>query len=129
VSSSSPDRSITRVELTGPPTGVDQLVSAMSGTGEVIHDSRSEPNARGEVTGIAEVVTASGTDVPVPPAAARVTLQAVFTVDLSLWADLSAEETRSRLEESTAELLRAVPGSSDAQARVVSVLRAHAPQP
>jgi len=130
LSSRSATPSFTRVEMTGSPGEVDRLVTVLSGASEIVSDSRSEPDARGEVTSITEVVAHPGpTGVPEAPATAKVTLQVVLEVDLSVWADQSASETSRQLEEDSARLMRAVPGSSNVQTRVVSSRPARAPQP
>ncbi|MFJ1874153.1 hypothetical protein [Streptomyces chartreusis] len=61
-------------------------------------------------------------------ASATVTVQAVFDVDLSRWKDLSPDETSRHIADDAVSLLRTTRGSGEAQARVVSVRAARAPQ-
>ncbi|MGW1506112.1 hypothetical protein ACWCQW_48015 [Streptomyces mirabilis] len=61
-------------------------------------------------------------------AAATVTVQAVFELDQTVWEGLSPVEIRQRVEQDAASLLSAVPGSSEVEARVVSVRPARAAQ-
>ncbi|MEU8779539.1 hypothetical protein [Streptomyces sp. NPDC048606] len=118
----------TRVELKGPPEAVDELVTGLSEIGEIAFDSRSTPDARGEVACIAEVVTA-----PSLPAAGpgelRFVIQTAFDVDPAQWPGASPDEIRARLEETVAVAVsRAVESGSDVTARVVSSRPARAPR-
>ncbi len=129
VSSPSPAPVFTRVEMTGPSSEVGRLMEALSGSAEIRFDSRSDPDARGEVTCIAEVATVPGQQMPAAASASvTVTVQAVLEVDLSRWPDRSLDETSRQIADGAASLLRATPGSGDVQARVVSVRAARAPQ-
>lgn len=94
-------------------------MGALSGCAEIRFDSRSEPDARGEVTCTVALVSVPGQEeaAPVAPDAATVTVQAVFEVNQRVWADLSPRRSGS-----------AVPGSSDVGVQVVSVRAARAPQ-
>ncbi|MET9959649.1 hypothetical protein ABZ128_11385 [Streptomyces sp. NPDC006326] len=122
----SADPMFTRVELKGPHEAVDDLVTGLSGLGEIIFDARSAPDARGDVACIAEVVTPPSR----PPSGSgevRVVVQAVFDIDPAGWAGLSDEAVRARLEEAVAAAVAgAVAGSSDVGARVVSARPARA---
>jgi len=119
--SSDSDLSFIQMKLTGPPGAVDRLMVLLSGKAEVIFDSRSGPDARGEVTCTAEVVTHPGHDhVPERPGRATVTLQAVLDIGLPAGADFCTAESGRALEEDAARLLGAVPGSSEVRTRLVS---------
>ncbi|MFI1177222.1 hypothetical protein [Streptomyces melanogenes] len=70
--------SVTRIEMTGMPQAVDRLVAALSAHSEIIYDSRSDPDARGEAHCIAEAALPAEDAAPQVQTATRVTVQAVF---------------------------------------------------
>ncbi|MEU6320667.1 hypothetical protein [Streptomyces sp. NPDC047009] len=69
-------------------------MGALSGCAEIRFDSRSEPDARSEVTCTVALVSVPGQEeaAPVAPDAATVMVQAVFEVDQRVWADLSPSQ-------------------------------------
>ncbi|MER7466708.1 hypothetical protein [Streptomyces sp. NPDC097981] len=66
---------------------------------------------------------------PSGPGEVHVVMQAAFDVDPAQWSGLSAEAIRARLEETVAAAVsRAVAGSRDVGARLVSSRPARAPR-
>ncbi|MCZ1012268.1 hypothetical protein [Streptomyces lydicus] len=118
----------TKVEMTGSPGAVSRLMEALSGVAEVHFDSRSDPDARGEVTCTAEMATVPGHETPLT-GTVTFTVQAVLDIEPSRFANLSADQAGQQVAEDAAGLLRNVRGSSDVQARVVCARAARAPRP
>lgn len=128
MSSPSPAPEFAKVEMTGPPGAVSRLMEALSGIAEIHFDSRSDPDARGEVTCTAEVATVPGQEAPLA-GTVTFTVQALLDVDLSRFEDLSADQAGQQVAEDAAGLLRNVRGSSEVQARVVGARATRAPRP
>ncbi|WP_371648256.1 MULTISPECIES: hypothetical protein [unclassified Streptomyces] len=121
--------SVTRIELTGVPQAVDRLMAALSAHGEIIYDSRSDLDARGEVHCIAEAVLPGEDAVPGAQGATTVTVQAVLDIDRAAGPSLLAAAGRGQLEADVAARLEGLSHSSGpARTRVVSVRPSRAPQ-
>ncbi|MFD9791394.1 hypothetical protein ACFWXK_10630 [Streptomyces sp. NPDC059070] len=121
--------SVTRIEMTGVPEAVDRLMAALSAQGEIIYDSRSGPDARGEVHCIAEAVLPGKETPPQVEAATTVTVQAVLDIDPAVGTRLQAAEGRGQLEAEVAARLDGLASSTGpARTRVVSVRPTRAPQ-
>ncbi|MFF1482245.1 hypothetical protein ACFVYD_32630 [Streptomyces sp. NPDC058301] len=121
--------SVTRIELTGMSQAVDRLMAALSAQGEIIYDSRSDPDARGEVHCIAEAVLPGEGAAPEVQAATTVTVQAVLDIDAAVGPSLQAAEGRRQLEADVAARLEGLSSSTGpAHTRVVSVRPTRAPQ-
>lgn len=133
MSSPTPAPAFTRVEMTGPPDAVGQLLEALSGVAEIHYASRSTtPDARGEVTCIVEAATMPGSrEVPEASADGTVTftVQALVDVDPSQRKDLPPGEGSQWVAEEAAALLKGIRGSGEVQARVVRSRPARAPRP
>ncbi|MEV5279742.1 hypothetical protein ACFYMW_25750 [Streptomyces sp. NPDC006692] len=111
----------TRIQLTGSPDRISQLVALIGSTGEIVFDSRSQPDPRGIVTALVQV-RAHDQDVPVQTPAASVTMQAVLDVDTSVWTGLAAGTDAERFETTTVSALRSLTGVQGVRSRVISVL-------
>ncbi|MFF5019102.1 hypothetical protein [Streptomyces sp. NPDC001165] len=114
-------QSSTRIELTGAPDQISRLVALIGSTGQIVFDSRSQPDPRGLVTALVQV-RARGQETPVPTRTAAVTVQAVLDVDTGAWPDLPAAPGVERIETRTTAALRTLPGVQEARSRVISVL-------
>jgi hypothetical protein len=119
--SSASGQSSTRIELTGNPNQISRLVALIGTTGEIVFDSRSQPDPRGMVTALVQV-RARGQETPVPTPTAAVTVQAVLDVDTDAWPGLPTAPNVERLEATTTTALRNLPGVQEARSRVISVL-------
>ncbi|MGX5185734.1 hypothetical protein ACWKT5_23655 [Streptomyces avermitilis] len=119
--SSTSGHSSTRIELTGDPDQISHLVALIGSTGEIVFDSRSQPDPRGMVTALVQV-RARDQEMPVPTRTAAVTVQAVLDVDTGAWPGLPAASHVERLEATTTTALRNLPGVQEARSRVISVL-------
>ncbi|MFD7861618.1 hypothetical protein [Streptomyces sp. NPDC059783] len=110
------------VELCGSPETVARLMAALAGVGEVIFDHRSAPDARGEVTCRAQVVTYQATE-PLPgPARVDAVVQSTLRLDAP-WSDLSGSEYVGRLEADATSALAAVEGVREVTgSRLVAVI-------
>lgn len=119
--SSASGQSSTRIELTGAPDQINRLVALISSIGEIVFDTRSQPDPRGLVTALVQV-RAHGRETPVPTRTAAVTVQAVLDVDTDAWPGLPAAPSVERLEATTTAALRTLPGVQEGRSRVISVL-------
>ncbi|MEE1737051.1 hypothetical protein PUR49_11145 [Streptomyces sp. BE147] len=118
---SAPGPSYTAIELTGAPDRVSRIVAAIGSTGEIIFDSRSEPNPRDEVTALVRVLT-HDPESTAPAGTAAVTVQAVLDVDTAAWPGLPAPSAVEQIEAATAAALRDLTGGREARSRVIAIL-------
>ncbi|MFD9484097.1 hypothetical protein [Streptomyces sp. NPDC059991] len=96
-------------------------MAVLSAAGEIIYDSRSDVDARGEVHCIAQVVL-PGEDAAPGAHAATVTVQAVLDIDPASGSSLLTAGGRGQLEEAVAACLEELPSTAGpARTRVVSV--------
>lgn len=130
MSESSPGPAFTQVQLIGPPMEVERLMAALSRVAEVIFDARSEPDARGDVTGVARVVTHPAVLAAAGARTVAVTVQTVLEIDASqMPGPHGAAAPRQRIEESvSAAMGAAVPGVRQASSRVVAAVPLPAPR-
>ncbi|MEV4333448.1 hypothetical protein AB0K02_23380 [Streptomyces sp. NPDC049597] len=112
----------TQVQLVGPAEAVDRLMGALSGVSEVIFDARSEPDARGDVTGVARVVTHAGVQDLAGAGTVAVTVQSVLEVEGG------AAARRRQVEESVRAALGSLPGVRQASSRVVAAVPLPSPR-
>ncbi|WP_146232342.1 hypothetical protein [Streptomyces sp. NWU49] len=118
---SSPGPVFTRVRLVGSPEEVGRLTALLGGAAEVIFDSPSEPDARGEIERVVEVV---GHPVPRPVApehGAQVTLQVVLEADGVAFAGREEKAAAREVEEAVTRSLQSLPHIRRASSRVVSL--------
>ncbi|MFD7551472.1 hypothetical protein [Streptomyces sp. NPDC059816] len=119
--SSASSQSSTRIELSGTPDQISRIVALIgSSIGEIIFDSRSQPDPRGMVTALVQVRSAD-LESSVPTRTAAVTVQAVLDVDTGVWPGLPSGSVE-QLEITTTTSLRNLPGVHAARSRVISVL-------
>ncbi|MFJ2627670.1 hypothetical protein ACIO6T_30790 [Streptomyces sp. NPDC087532] len=104
-------------------------MALLSGGAEIRYASPYNPDARGEVRCVVDVLAHPEQGPAAGSSVVTVTFQAVAEVDLSKVPELSPGDTRSRLAREAEELLKALPGSGDVQARVVASRPARAPRP
>ncbi|MEV5426350.1 hypothetical protein AB0K85_26850 [Streptomyces cellulosae] len=119
--SEGPGPSYTKVQLSGPPEAVGRLMAALGGAGQIIFDSRTKPDARGEISCTARVATLP---VPRPVTAggrAEVVMQCALTVDTGSWPGVEGGEGAGRLEEDSRSALAGLPGLLAAHSRVIAV--------
>ena len=121
-SASSPGPAFTRVELMGPAGEVGRLMAALAGVAEVVFDSRSEPDARGDVSCVARVVTHPAPSIPGSQGAVSVTVQAVLEADAQALPGLPHAATARELEESVTAALAGLPGIRQASSRLISAV-------
>ncbi|MFD5079510.1 hypothetical protein [Streptomyces sp. NPDC058371] len=119
--SPSPGPAFTQVQLIGPPAEVDRLMALLSSGAEVIFDSPSKPNDRGEVERTAQVVTHPVPRPPSPELGMSVTVQAVLETESGAFPRLPGGRAAQEVEESVAEALQAMPQVRRASSRLVSV--------
>ncbi|HWU10272.1 MAG TPA: hypothetical protein VN520_28535 [Streptomyces sp.] len=120
--SSASGQSSTRIELSGTPDQISRIVALIgSSIGEIIFDSRSQPDPRGMVTALIQVRSAD-LESSIPTRTAAVTVQAVLDVDTDVWPGLPAGPSVEQLEITTTTALRNLPGVQAARSRVISVL-------
>ncbi|MFI2437128.1 hypothetical protein [Streptomyces sp. NPDC018693] len=116
-----PGPSYTRVQLSGPPEAVGQLMAALGGAGQIIFDSRSEPDARGDVACTARVATQSTPRTVTAPGRAEVVMQCALTIDAASWPGVAGREGAQRLEDNVRAALAELPGLRTAHSRVIAV--------
>ncbi|MEU6071927.1 hypothetical protein ABZ864_47790 [Streptomyces sp. NPDC047082] len=104
-------------------------MEALSGAAEIHLDSRSDTDARGEVTCTATVATMTGPQAVPADGTATFTLQALVDVDLSQRPDLSPGRASQQVAEEASTLLHGIRASGEVQARTVRARPARAPQP
>ncbi|WP_327411178.1 hypothetical protein OG458_42490 (plasmid) [Streptomyces sp. NBC_01281] len=118
-----PGPSYTKVQLSGPPDEVGRLMAALGSVGEIIFDSRSEPDARGDVSCTARVATHPSPR-PVDPSVqqADVTVQSTFRLGTAAWPCLPGRAGAQQLEEAVDAVLAGLPGAGYPRSRVVAVI-------
>ncbi|MFI8186719.1 hypothetical protein ACIF70_40490 [Actinacidiphila glaucinigra] len=119
---SSPEPAFTRVQLTGPPGEVDRLMAVLASMSEVVFDSRSEPDARGDVSCVAQVLTHPSPAGPVADGRVSVTVQAVLEADAQALPGLPDAAAAQRVEESVSAALVALPGVTAVASRLVAAV-------
>ncbi len=113
--------SYTRVQLSGPPEAVGQLMAALGRVGEIIFDNRTEPDARGKVACTARVATHLSPRAVASPGRAAVVMQCALTLDTAPWFGVSDRVGAERLEEDVCAALAELPGMQAAYSRVITV--------
>ncbi|MCZ1011953.1 hypothetical protein [Streptomyces lydicus] len=102
----------TKVQLTGPPEAVSRLMEALGRAGELIFGPvTAEPDARGDVSSTARMVTHPRDQAPTASRVRLVTVQTALEVDA---------EARPGLEESVVRSLENLPGVLQASSRVIA---------
>jgi hypothetical protein len=111
----------TQVRLVGQPEEVDRLMTLLSGGAEVIFDSPSQPDERGEIERVARVVSHPVPRPVAPERGAQVTVQVVLEADGAAFAGRDREAAAREVEESVARSVESVPHVRRASSRVVSL--------
>ncbi|CAL9676936.1 hypothetical protein SUDANB105_07978 [Streptomyces sp. enrichment culture] len=120
-SSMSPGPAFTQVKLTGPPAEVDRLMAVLSASAEIISDSQSDPDARGEVERVAHLVTHPDPR-PVPAEGGMsVTVQSTLEAEGGVFRGLPGEAAAQEVERAVATALAGLPDVRQASSRVVSL--------
>ncbi|MFB6984634.1 hypothetical protein ACNPQN_32825 [Streptomyces sp. NPDC056297] len=113
--------SYTKIEMSGSPEAVAQLMAALSGVGEVIFDHRSTPNTRGDVVCTARVATfpSPGPDNTSRPGEAVV--QSTLSIAPDFLPALSEQAGSEKFEAAAAAALTALDGVHAVRSRLVAV--------
>ncbi|MFI9772747.1 hypothetical protein ACIHJG_38800 [Streptomyces sp. NPDC052415] len=115
--------SYSAIKLSGPPQAVARLMAALATAGEVIFDHRSAPDARGDVTCTAKVVTYEAAGHEAVAGQAEVVVQSTLRLDTAYRPGLGQDEGARRLEEDATAALAAVEGVQDVVgSRLVAVV-------
>ncbi|MFF9158248.1 hypothetical protein ACF1AB_39160 [Streptomyces sp. NPDC014846] len=117
----------TQVRLAGTAAEVDRLVAALSGDAEVIFDSASDPDARGEVERVLHLVTHPAPRPVTADAPVSVTVQTVLEADSAV-GGLLARGAAKEVEDAVTGALSNLPQVRQASSRVVAAWGMTAPR-
>ncbi|MFD3456323.1 hypothetical protein ACFWVC_29645 [Streptomyces sp. NPDC058691] len=106
---------------------MDRLKSIRAGVAEVVFNSRSEPDIRGDVSCVAQLLTHPAPIAPAPHGIVSVTVQAVLKADAQALPGLPDPAAAHRVEEPVPPALAARPGVRTVTTRLVATVGVSAP--
>ncbi|MEU8733605.1 hypothetical protein AB0C68_30020 [Streptomyces tendae] len=117
-----PEPAYTKVQMSGPPEAVARLMAVLGGSCEIIFDHRADPNARGDVSCTARVVTYGADRTQALSGRAEAVVQSTLFLDTARWPGLGEDEGTQRLENGAAAALAAVTGVRTVSSRLVALM-------